>query len=126
MVDRGGVFHNHEIEPAAATTSTGGYAEFSTDFLELGTGLAEVLGWEGTSSYTGSVCFYDADDRADLGWVECETSEDSAKTSVGGCNIRECSIIDVEHDGVGAFDEHWGVRRLRRGDKRNSVNHKGY
>ena len=55
VVDGSRVLEDNKIEPAATTLATGADTPLATNLLELGTGLLEVLGLEGTTTDTGGL-----------------------------------------------------------------------
>jgi hypothetical protein len=80
VVDSVGVTSKHEIEPAAATTTAGGYAEFAANLLELVAVFVELFAGEGAGTDTGGVGFQDTDDGFDACGVEGEGLDGAAET----------------------------------------------
>lgn len=70
VVDGVGVAGKDEIEPATATTTTGGHAEFPAHALQLVAVLVELFTGERSGSHSGGVRLQHTDDGLDAGWVE--------------------------------------------------------
>ena len=65
-------------------------------------------------SDTGGVRLYYTNDLLDRAPSQSETGDDTSKTCVRGCDERICSVIDVEHESVGALDQNLSVLLLGR------------
>lgn len=137
------MLEHDEVEPAATSTATSGRAVFAAYFLQVfAYGLqiesrqdgcqknierthVELLGGERTTADTRSVGFDDADDLSDELGGYAESGAYAADGGGGRCDVWVRSEVEVEHEGVGAFDEDFLARGNGFVDVDYAVDHVG-
>lgn len=124
-VDRVGVLDENQVEPSAAALAAGGHAELTADLLQLLAHLVQLLGRERTGADAGGVGLDDTNGLPDLAGVEVKAGENSTEASVGGGDEGVSAVVDVQHESVGALDEHLNVALDRALNQRNLVNDVG-
>lgn len=105
VVDGDRVLEDDEVEPAAAALAAGADTPLAANLLQLGAGLAEVLGLEDALADARGVGLDDADDAVDLGGVEGQAGDDAAETGVAAGDVGVGAVVNVQHEGVGTLDE---------------------
>ena len=105
MVDRLGVAREDKVEPTAATAAASRDAKLSTGLLKLFTNLVELLRGERSGANTGSVGFYNTNDGADAGRVQCETLDSTTETCRRRGHVRVGTVVEIEEESVGTFDQ---------------------
>lgn len=119
------VLDDDEIEPAAAALAARRDADLVPDLLELLALGVELFGWEGPAADAGRVRFYNADDFAEGAPAEGGAGENAAEAGVGGGYVGVGAVVDVEHEGVCAFDEDGRVVLLGGGEEGDGVDDEG-
>lgn len=120
-VDRDAEFDDDEIEPAAAPFPAGGDAKFPADGLQFFADCIALFGRERSTTNTSSVGFDDANNFFDLPRVEVETGEDPSETGIGRSYVGVGAVVNVKHEGIGAFYKHAHISLDRRLDQRDLV-----
>lgn len=108
VVARVAVLDDHEIQPTAAALPAGGDANLVADLLQLVAVGVELLGGEGPRADARGVGLHDADDLADGAPAEGQTGQDATEAGVGRGHEGVGAVVDIEHEGVCAFDEDGG------------------
>ena len=104
-VDHGRVLHDDQVQPTTATTTAGSGTVLSTDLLEGVADIAEVFGREGSTAHTGGVRLDDTNDLFDHLRGETETGADTANGGSRRCDKGIRSVVNVQHERIGTFDE---------------------
>ena len=81
-------------------------AELGAEVAQPGAVLVEQLGRERPGADAGGVGLDDADHPADPGGADAGAGADAAGGRVAGGDERVGAVVDVEHRGLGALEEH--------------------
>lgn len=65
----------------------------------------QLLGREGAATDTGGVRFDDTDDGLDLEGRDGQAGDYTTDTSVGTGDEGVCAVVNIQHEGIRAFDE---------------------
>lgn len=106
VVDGVRVPQQDEVEPPAASATASRDSEFVTNRLQLVADVVLLLGRERTGADASGVGLDDPDDRLDAHRVQRQALDGTADTGRGRRNERVGAMIQVQHEGVGALDEH--------------------
>lgn len=119
-VDGRRVADQHQVEPAAAALAARRDADFAADALQAlavvgvgGRDLGVEFRGEWARADAGRVCLHHADDvgagrRQRLGTETGKTGEDAAEAGVARGDVGVGAVVDVQEQGIGAFDEDVG------------------
>jgi hypothetical protein len=124
-VDRVRVLDEDQVEPSAAALAAGGHTELATDLLQFLAELVQLLGRERTRADAGGVGLDDTDGLPDLAGVEVQAGKNATETGVGRGDEWVSAVVNVQHESVGALDEHLNVALDGALDQRNLVNDVG-
>jgi len=104
-----GIGQFRQVEPAAATGTTGGGAEFATHLAQEVAFVAEKLGREGTIADTRSVGLEHAEDAADLLRRNAAVAEHAGHRGEARGDERICAVVDIEQCALGTLGQHFLV-----------------
>src|SRR5690606_18331460 len=100
------VAHHDAVEPAHPARPSGDGAELVAAVSDPVGQFPGDFGGEGAVADAGGVRFGDADDLADLGRAHTGAGADAPGRRTGTRDIRIGAVIDVQHDALGAFEQH--------------------
>lgn len=107
------IVSTYEVEPAASALAAGAGPPLAADVLQLGADLALVLCGKGALADPRRVSLDDADDAVDLGRIDGQPREDAAEARVAAGNVGVCTVVDIEHESIGALDSQASRKRSR-------------
>ena len=98
--------HDDKVEPSTPSRPASRHAHFSPNVLEQPPHIVQLLRRERPAAHTRRVRLNDTDRASDrLRW-EPETRAYAADRGGRGRDEGVCAEVEVEHERVGALDEH--------------------
>ncbi|MNN11447.1 hypothetical protein D3C81_1244050 [compost metagenome] len=101
--------NNNTIEPAHTARTTCYCTILMSSLTNEITDFIIKLRWEWTITNTSSVRFSYSNNLIDLGRTHARTDADTACRWVRGRYKRICSLVNVQHNALSAFKQHFSI-----------------